>query len=309
MSPDGRLIVCVRETHGEDGEPANELVALPADGDGEPRVLASGRDFYSFPRLSPDGATLAWTCWDHPNMPWDGTELWVAPLDGPGRGARWWPAGRASRSGSPSGARDGVLHFVSDRSGWWNLYREDAQLTDEQAELGYPQWGFGGSTYAFLDDGRIACIRVDGGYERLCILRPGPTPTRRTSGCPTRPWAIPELRSVGDRVIYAAKSPAEEAVVVSWSAGEGVRVLSGAGERRARARLGARAPGDRVPERRRSHRARVLVSADEPGLRGAGGRARRRSSCRATAGRPPMRSPSSTRRSPSGRAAGSAWST
>jgi dipeptidyl aminopeptidase/acylaminoacyl peptidase len=227
VSPDGQLIVCVRETHGDD-EPANELVALPADGEGEARVLASGRDFYSFPRLSPDGATLAWTCWDHPNMPWDGTELWVAPLATPGE-ARLVAGGESESIWQPEWSPDGVLHFVSDRSGWWNLYREDAQLTDERAELGYPQWAFGGSSYAFLDGGDIACIRVEGGYERLCILRVGESDPEDL-GLPYTAVGYPELRSVGDRVIYAAKSPAEEGVVVSWSAAEGVRVLSGPGE-------------------------------------------------------------------------------
>src|SRR6188472_3240604 len=80
---DGR-VVCVRERDVEDGEPVNEIVSLQLDGSGEPRLLAGGRDFYSFPRLSSDGGWLAWTCWDHPTMPWDGTELWVAPLGDPG---------------------------------------------------------------------------------------------------------------------------------------------------------------------------------------------------------------------------------
>src|SRR5262249_53476747 len=69
---DGETLVCVREVHrGDDGEPENQIVALPLSGAGEMRALASGRDFYSFPRLSADGGTLAFTCWDHPNMPWD----------------------------------------------------------------------------------------------------------------------------------------------------------------------------------------------------------------------------------------------
>ena len=174
----------MRETHGE-GEPRNDLVALPADGSGEPRVLASGRDFYAFPRLSPDGTTLAWTCWDHPNMPWDGTELWVAPLDAPDE-ARLVAGGPAESIWQPEWSPDGALHYVSDRSGWWNLYREDEQLTAEKAELGYPQWGFGGSTYAFLDGGDIACLRV---RPRASSGSACCAPARaawRSSTCPTR---------------------------------------------------------------------------------------------------------------------------
>ena len=303
VSPDGQLIVCVRETHGDD-EPANELVALPADGEGEARVLASGRDFYSFPRISPDGATLAWTCWDHPNMPWDGTELWVAPLATPGE-ARLVAGGESESIWQPEWSPDGVLHFVSDRSGWWNLYREDAQLTDERAELGYPQWGFGGSSYAFLEGGDIACIRVEGGYERLCILHEGESDPEDL-GLPYTAVGYPELRSVGNRVIYAAKSPAEEGVVVSWSAAEGVRVLSGPASTRSR-RSGRPSPG------RSSSRAPAVAPHTRSGIRPRTPTTRRRptsdrrSSCRATAGPPPTRSRSSTRRSHSGRAAGSGW--
>ena len=206
----------------------------------------------------------------------------------------------------PEWSPEGVLHFVSDRSGWWNLYREDAQLTDERAELGYPQWGFGGSSYAFLDGGDIACIRVEGGYERLCILRPGQSDPEDL-GLPYTAVGYPELRSDGDRVIYAAKSPAEEGVVVSWSATDGVRVLSEAGEHALAPEWAPGARGDRVPERRRSHRARVLVPAEEPRLRGAARRAAADHRAEPRRAHLRTRSPSSTRRSPSGRAAGSAW--
>src|SRR5262249_679714 len=162
--------------HG-DGPPANELVALPADGEGEPVVLARGRDFYSFPRLSPDGTRLAFTCWDQPDMPWDATELWVAPLDRPGEAeggaagggeARGVAGGVGESMWAPEGRGGGRLHWVSERTGWWSLYREGELLAaDEGAEVGYPQWLFGGSTYAFLADGTIAAIRTERGEERL----------------------------------------------------------------------------------------------------------------------------------------------
>src|SRR5215210_1798867 len=159
VSPDGGRIVCVRETHGDDV--VNELVAVPTDG-GEPDVLAGGRDFYSFPRLSPDGRRLAYTCWDHPNMPWDGTELW---LDG-----ELVAGGPEESIWQPEWSPGGELHWVSDRTGWWQLYRHDGQLTDLEAELGYPQWLLGGSTYAFLEDGAIAVVRCHRAEERLCLL-------------------------------------------------------------------------------------------------------------------------------------------
>src|SRR5262245_15697456 len=195
---DGRATpVCVRETHG-DGEPVNEVVAVPADGTGEQRVLASGRDFYSFPTVSPDGATVCWTCWDHPNMPWDGTELWVAPLDRPEE-ARLVTGGADESIWQPSFAADGTLHWISDTTGWWNLYRVGEQLTDVRADLGYPQWLFGGSTYAFLDDGTISVIRTDNGEERLCLLRNGAV---EELDLPYTCYAFPSLRSRGSRLIF-----------------------------------------------------------------------------------------------------------
>ena len=171
-TPDGRLLVCVRERH-HDGEVVNELVAVPADGGGEPVVLAAGRDFYASPRVSPDGRRLAWLEWDHPNMPWDGTELRLAELAGDGlAGEPVTVAGGPEESVvQPEWSPDGVLHLVSDRTGWWNLYRVGAggrdgawqALAPAEEEFGAPHWVFGMSTYAFLP----------GGPDRL---RPRPRP-------------------------------------------------------------------------------------------------------------------------------------
>ena len=124
FTPDGRFLVCVRERHVEDREAINEIVAVQVDS-GEQTVLASGHDFYSFPRLSPDGARLAYTAWDHPNMPWDEAELWVASFDGSdgsSSGAVRVAGGSGESVFQPEWSPDGTLHFVSDRTGWWNLY-------------------------------------------------------------------------------------------------------------------------------------------------------------------------------------------
>jgi len=227
VSPDGATVVCVREVHGA-GEPENQIVALPIDG-GEPSVLVSGRDFYSFPRLSPDGSTLAFTCWDHPNMPWDGTELWVAPLASP-QEARLVAGGPAESIFQPEWDTEGRLHFVSDRDGWWNLFRVEEldaaaeprveQLTHERADLAHPQWLFGGSTYAFLDGGRIACVRTEGAEERLGLLDPGAA-AARDLGLPFTSFGFPSLSALGDRVAFAAAGPTAEAVVVVYDAGSG----------------------------------------------------------------------------------------
>lgn len=214
LAPDGRTVVCVREVHGS-GEAENQIVAFALDGSGAPAVLASGRDFYSFPRISPDGCWLAWTCWDHPNMPWDGTELWVAPLEDTAD-ARLVAGGPEESVFQPEWDAEGRLHFVSDRDGWWNLYRDEggeiAQLTAEQAELGHPQWLFGGSTYAFLDDGSIAFIRCERGEERLCVLDPGAARLRDLD-LPYTSFGFPSLSAQRTKVAFAAASPASETAI------------------------------------------------------------------------------------------------
>jgi dipeptidyl aminopeptidase/acylaminoacyl peptidase len=227
-TPDGTGIVCVRETHGE-GEAVNEIVSLPLDG-GEPRVLASGRDFYSFPRVSPDGAWLAWTCWDHPNMPWDGTELWVAPLTDSGE-ERLVAGGAEESIFQPEWGPDGRLHFVSDRDGWWNLYRARepgaelsgeegtlVQLTEEEADFAHPQWLFGGATYAFLESGAIVCVRCQGAEERLFLLQPeGWEPA--DLGLPFTAFGYPVLSARGESVAFAAASMESETAVVLYDVG------------------------------------------------------------------------------------------
>jgi dipeptidyl aminopeptidase/acylaminoacyl peptidase len=230
-TPDGDRIVCVRERDAEP-EPVNEIVSLPLDGSAEPEVLAGGRDFYSFPRVSPDGAWLAWTCWDHPNMPWDGTELWLAPLGDPGE-ERLIAGGRDRSVFQPEWDRHGRLHFVSDRDGYWNLYRardpggqlsgEDGsliQLTEEKADLAHPQWLFGGATYAFLEGGAIACVRTEDAEEKLFLLQPeGWEPT--DLGLPFTSFGYPALSAHGEKVAFAAASPGSETAVVVYDAGSG----------------------------------------------------------------------------------------
>src|SRR5205823_8522 len=119
------LFFCVREDHTGHGEAINTLVSIDLQGGGARNVLVSGNDFYSSPRLSPDGSQLAWLTWNHPNMPWNGTELWVGKLDDGGSVTeKEYIAGGVDESiFQPEWSPDGVLYFVSDRTGWWNLYR------------------------------------------------------------------------------------------------------------------------------------------------------------------------------------------
>ncbi|HSS34117.1 MAG TPA: prolyl oligopeptidase family serine peptidase [Solirubrobacterales bacterium] len=226
LAPDGETVICVREVHGE-GEPENQIISLPLNGASGPTVLASGRDFYSFPRISPDGATFAFTCWDHPNMPWDGTELWTAPLASPGD-AQLVAGGPRESIFQPEWDAEGRLHFVSDRDGWWNLYRAEAagagaeivQLTQEEADLAHPQWLFGGSTYAFLDGGRTVFVRTERGEERLGLLEPGAAAVRDLD-LPFTSFGFPSLSVSGARVAFAAAGPSAEAAIVVYDAGSG----------------------------------------------------------------------------------------
>ena len=218
VTTDGRWLICVRERHSSEGREAeNELVVLPTDGSGDARIVASGHDFFSSPRISPNGKQLAWLSWDHPRMPWDGTELWLAELavDGSLSGERLIAGGPEESIFDPEWSPSGELHFVSDRTGWWNLYRMRADsvepLAPESAEFGSPQWVFGMSTYAFLPDGRIAAIRVKDGAERLVYIERGGRVVQ-----PDLPFTATgkRLRASGDTLVFTAASPTEAGAVI-----------------------------------------------------------------------------------------------
>jgi dipeptidyl aminopeptidase/acylaminoacyl peptidase len=168
-----RRLLYVREDHTRgDREPVNTIVSVSVSGEDE-HVLVSGADFYSDPILHPDGRRIAWLQWDHPNMPWDGTELWVAEVNAHGLlGARERIAGGREESiFQPEWSPDGKLYFVSDRSGFWNLYRSDGGLVHERpADFGKAQWTFSQSTYAFIDASRIAASYTEGGRWKLALI-------------------------------------------------------------------------------------------------------------------------------------------
>ena len=179
-------IVCVREdhTHG-DAEPAAAIVAVPLTGGGPGTVLASGADFYSDPIVNPAGSRIAWLQWRHPNMPWDGTELWTASLKADGSlDARTKVAGGVDESiFQPEWSPDGTLYFVSDRTGWWNLYRvakAKASALRRQAsiepihpmaaEFGKPQWSLEHVHLRVRQATRIAATYVEDGRWKLALI-------------------------------------------------------------------------------------------------------------------------------------------
>ncbi|MBF2076980.1 MAG: S9 family peptidase [Synechococcales cyanobacterium T60_A2020_003] len=170
-------LICVRERHTEnDQEPINDIAAVSLTGNDAGQVLTGGHDFYSSPRLSPDGQFLAWITWDHPNMPWDGTDLWVAPVqaDGTLGKATHIAGGTAESIFQPEWSPDGVLYFVSDRTGWWNLYRWTGDsvepLCPKDAEFGLPHWVFRMSTYGFESAASLICTYVEDGIQHLARL-------------------------------------------------------------------------------------------------------------------------------------------
>ena len=208
----GRM-VCVREDHAvERSEAVNTLVGLDLDRGGAGDVLVSGNDFYSSPRLSPDGSRLAWLAWDHPNMPWDGTGLWVGELaeDGSVSDAQQVAGADDESIFQPEWSPDGVLHFVSDRSGWWNLHRWQSgrvePLYGMEAEFGVPQWAFGASTYGFASEQRIICAYNRQGTWYIADLD---TESRELKTVPTPFTEITRsgIRVSPERVAFGAGSP------------------------------------------------------------------------------------------------------
>lgn len=212
MSPDGMRVVCVREGHlGERAtEVRNEVVALDPHAPGEPDVLVSGPDFVAAPRLSSDGRTLAWLQWDHPAMPWDAAQLVVRDL---ATGEETVVAGGPGESVTePRWRPDGSLWFLSDRTGWWNLYRwlpdrDIEPVVRIEADIGVPAWQLGTSRYAVLADGRVVVARWRDGVDGLGVH--GPDGSGRDLALPFT--AISSVTAAGpDSVVVVAGSPTAE---------------------------------------------------------------------------------------------------
>jgi len=210
-------LICVCEDHGGDAkEPRNTIAAVDLSS-GEVTHLISGNDFYAAPRLSPDGNRLVWLAWNHPHMPWDCAELWMASLDesgAAGEGTRIAGGGEEAAC-LPAWSPDGALHFITDPTGWWNLYRfvdgEVQPLLEMEAEFGVPHWVFRMSTYDFLPDGRIACAYKRDGFWRLGVLDPG---AGELADVPTPFTQIGGIRTRGDDLVFVGASPTEPASVV-----------------------------------------------------------------------------------------------
>jgi dipeptidyl aminopeptidase/acylaminoacyl peptidase len=169
-------LICIREDHTGAGEAVNTIVSIDLDGSDNGKTLVEGNDFYSSARLTPDGTKLAWLTWNHPNMPWDGTELWVADINEEGmlQNAVLVTGSKTESIFQPEWSPDGVLHFVAEYTDWLNLYRwKDGRieaLCPMEAEFAYPQWVFHITTYGFISANKIICAYTQNGTWHLATL-------------------------------------------------------------------------------------------------------------------------------------------
>lgn len=181
-APDGTSVWCVREAHDSTGRITRHIVTVPVDGSaaedpGAVREVVSGSDFLAWPRPSRDGRRLAWIAWDHPRMPWDGTELRVADLGAHGTVERWDVVcgGPQEALYQPEWAGPDSLFVVSDRTGWWNLYEvglraQPRPLCPREEEFAGPLWTLGGTTYVVLDGGATLAAVHGTGTRALGLL-------------------------------------------------------------------------------------------------------------------------------------------
>lgn len=211
-------LICVREAH-QDQTVENTIAAISLT-DQSQTVLVSGSDFYAFPRLSPDGSRLSWICWNHPNMPWDGTELWTAKIkaDGTLETPEKIAGGLEESIFQPEWSPDGSLIFIGDRTGWWNFYRwnpttqKTEPLCEKAAEFGLPLWVFGMSTYGFAGN-QIICSYTENGLSRFASLD---LATRELTPIETPYTSIGGLQVCSDHAVFLGGSSTEPSAIVKY---------------------------------------------------------------------------------------------
>ena len=268
-----RRLIAVREDHGVAGEPRNTLVALALDGGGA-TTLAEGADFYASARVSPEGRRVAWLSWNHPQMPWQGTELWLAAFadDGSLIHASRRAGGPGESLCQPAWAPDGRLYVVSDRSGFWNLYRLEVEglvpVCPMAAEFGMPQWVFAQSSYGFAGPDDIVAVCRENAVSRLLRIdaRTGaattiPTPFEDIvelrvadgialveAGAPTMPACIAQVSLADAAVTVIARSAEELPDAGSLSVPRAISYPSAGGRTAHAFHYPPRNAGYRVPE-------------------------------------------------------------
>jgi dipeptidyl aminopeptidase/acylaminoacyl peptidase len=224
----GTLIAVCEDHDVKADEPENYLIQIEIT-TGAEVILHRGYDFYSSPRLSPDGKFLAWLCWRHPDMPWDCTELWIATreLDGRLRDARCIAGGQDESIFQPEWSPSGELYFVSDRLGWWNIYRLTNGVVDAvcptDAEFGLPQWVFGLSTYAFTGANEIVCSYCVSGVWSIGRIH---VSSKKLTKIQTSFSDIGYVGAREGRVVFSAASPQDaDAIIELEMVGETINVV------------------------------------------------------------------------------------
>ena len=213
-----KRLICVREDHREKGKEAkNTIVSMSLEGE-DVKTIARGNDFYSSPRVSPDGKYLAWLSWNHPNMPWDKTVLWMGKLGKDGLLNERMQINKNTDDSvlQPSWSPDNILYFVSDRNNWWNICRwkggEVKTVFPEQAEFAEPPWIFAQSNYDFESENRLICSYTKNGIWKIARLN---TETGKHEEIKTQYTYISSLRTAHNCAVFIGASPIEAESIVN----------------------------------------------------------------------------------------------
>ncbi len=211
-------LISIREDHTAGGhEPVNTIVAIDLNQVNAGEVLVSGADFYATPRLSPDGKQLCWLSWNHPDMPWDSTSLWLANVneDGSLQTPKQIAGGPTESVFQPTWSPDNVLYFISDRTNWWNLYRWESDratpVCEKAAEFGLPQWVFDMTTYGFESAESLICTYVEQGIQHLARLN---TETLELTEIETPYSAISGLKVAEGYAVFIGGSATKPGAIV-----------------------------------------------------------------------------------------------
>ncbi len=208
-------LICIRENHCDpEKEPENSIISIDLDSK-HITILASGDDFYSSPRISPDGNQLAYISWCHPNMPWDSTKLWLVNLQ---TSETKCIAGDGEEESicEPKWSPEGLLYFSSDRNDWWNIYRLDRSGNIEivyqlAAEFAYPHWIFGLSNYSFADDRTIVCSYTQNGRWYLATID---IENKQLESIDLPYTDLGSLKVSGNKVLFIGASPTQPSAIV-----------------------------------------------------------------------------------------------
>ncbi|NIB39804.1 S9 family peptidase [Pseudomaricurvus alkylphenolicus] len=237
LDSERQRLLCLREDHtcqSEGIEETNQLVAIDINGAKLPTVIAEGHDFFSNPRLSPDGSQLSWLCWDHPCMPWDSSEAWLADIDDSGMPTNACKvAGGAGESiFQPQWSPGGQLYLVSDRNDWWNIYRLGAEgelepVVTKAAEFATPQWVFGMSTYGFLSASEILACYTHGGQWHLATID---TESGTLIDIESPFCDVGSIQCLSGRAAFLAASPTRTTDLLAFDGAEFQRLASSSGD-------------------------------------------------------------------------------